>query len=61
MKLLSIFKATVFLAAGTICARADEPGPDVIVKRTNARRHVVVKNVSVPRAERDGAVLFSAR
>jgi hypothetical protein len=52
-------------ALATAYARADEPGPDVIVKRTHVRkevrRHVVVKTVSVHRAERDGAVLFSGK
>jgi hypothetical protein len=61
MKLLRIFIASALVAAGTICAKADEPGPDVIVKRSHARRHVVVRTVPVRRGERDGAVLFSGK
>jgi hypothetical protein len=53
--------AALVAALGTLSARADEPGADVIVKRSHARRHVVVKSVSVRRAERDGAVLFSGK
>ncbi|MBV9395488.1 MAG: hypothetical protein JOZ84_13870 [Methylobacteriaceae bacterium] len=53
--------AALVAALATPCARADEPGPDVIVKRSHARRHVLVKAVSVHRAERDGAVLFSGK
>jgi hypothetical protein len=59
--LRTLTAATLFAVAGTLCAQADEPGPDVIVKWTHARRHVVVKTVSVRRAERDGAVLFSGK
>jgi hypothetical protein len=61
MKLLRIFATSALVAAGTICAWADEPGADVIVKRAHARRHVAVRTVSVQRGERDGAVLFSGK
>jgi hypothetical protein len=61
MKLLRIFIASALFVAGTICAQADEPGPDVIVKRVHARRHAVVRTVAVHRGERDGAVLFSGK
>jgi hypothetical protein len=62
MHLLSTLTLAALVAAlGTVYAQADEPGPDVIVKRAHARRHVVVKAVSVRRAERDGAVLFSGK
>ena len=57
--------AALVAALATAYARADEPGPDVIVKRTHVRkevrRHVAAKTVSVHRAERDGAVLFSGK
>jgi hypothetical protein len=61
MKIAQVLMAAAFFAAGAASAQADEPGPDVIVKRSHARRHVMVKTVSVHRAERDGAVLFSGK
>ncbi|MBV8851687.1 MAG: hypothetical protein JOZ16_19105 [Methylobacteriaceae bacterium] len=61
MTLFRIFAAGALLAAGTIWAQADGPGPDVIVKRAYPRRHVVVRTVRVHRGERDGAVVFSGK
>jgi hypothetical protein len=65
MKIAHVLMAVAFLAAGAVCAQADEPGPDVIVKRTHVRKEVRsrvrVRTVSVQRRERDGAVLFSGK
>jgi hypothetical protein len=65
MKIAQVLMAVAFLAAGAVCAQADEPGPDVIVKRTHMRKEVGsrvrVRTVWVQRRERDGAVLFSGK
>src|SRR3954453_1400563 len=69
MKIAQVLIAAAFVAAGAVSARADEPGPDVIVKRTHVRqdvrrevrRHIAIRTVSVQRGERDGAVLLSGK
>jgi hypothetical protein len=61
MKIMRALVTAAFVAAGAVCACADEPGLQVRVKATHARKHVVVKTVVTSRGERDGAVLFSGK
>jgi hypothetical protein len=61
MKIAQALMASAFIVSGAVSAQADEPGPDVIVKRTHARKHVVAKTLVARRGERDGAVLFSGK
>jgi hypothetical protein len=61
MKIMRALVTAAFVAAGAVCACADEPGPQVRVKATHARKHVAVKTVVTSRGERDGAVLFSGK
>ena len=61
MKIVPALVAAALVAAGTLCVQADEPGPDVILKRTHVRKHLAVRTVVARRGERDGAVLFSGK
>jgi hypothetical protein len=61
MRISPVLMAAAFVAAGAVCAQADEAGPRVIVKAARAHKHVIVKRVAVNRGERDGAVLFSGK
>jgi hypothetical protein len=61
MRISPVLMAAAFVAAGAVCAQADEAGPRVSVKAARAHKHVIVKRVAVNRGERDGAVLFSGK
>jgi hypothetical protein len=65
MKIIQALMATAFLAAGAVCAHADEPGPDVIVRRTHVRthvhKHIGVKTVAIQRPSATALCCFPAR